>query len=90
MSRLVLNVLVIYATKALLRYYIKVREILNYSPLTYFKVVSIVKTIRKEINMDKPIIFYKVESLTKEALELASQHAIMIPITNVDDIRRVS
>lgn len=39
--------------------------------------------------MDKPIIFYKVESLTKEALELASQHAIMIPITNVDDIRRV-
>ena len=39
--------------------------------------------------MDKPIIFYKVESLTKEALELASQHAVMISIVNVDDIRRV-
>lgn len=39
--------------------------------------------------MDKPIIFYKAGSLTKEALELASQYAIMIPITNVDDIRRV-
>lgn len=39
--------------------------------------------------MDKPIIFYKAGSLAKEAFELASQHAIMIPITNVNDIRRV-
>lgn len=40
--------------------------------------------------MNKPIIFYKKGSLDKEALDKASEHAIMIEITNVSDIVRVS